>query len=232
MPYTAYSTWNGYNIIPAPTVPPNFFQMTKHDQVAVTESPFTGAQYTYSFAGADTLRATIGWAPLTQAQYTQVDAWLAALRGRQNIFYYGDPTPRSNQGTPQFGSGYYYAVTTGTSSVGQTVITSTQWKPSTTKLLMPGDHIFLGVSGGVCSCHTVIQQVDSDSSGNATIEIYPSIRFAISTYQIGIGGYSATTPSYQYGGCYWRLKSNDRNWSYDAKSRLYTLPRFEIQEVR
>ena len=51
-------------------------------------------------------------------------------------------------------------------------------------MLLPGDYIQIGATpnaagvAGVCRLHRVVTRVDADANGNATIQVWPSLREA------------------------------------------------------
>lgn len=75
--------------------------------------------------------------------------------------------------------------------------------PDETGYLLPGDYIQLG-SGSTATLHKVLTQVDTDSAGNATLDIWPHIRTAPADN-------ATVTVSNTVGR--WRLASNETSWS-------------------
>ena len=93
------------------------------------------------------------------------------MRGREGTFLLGDPlgaTPRGSAGgTPRVNG----ASQTGDSiSIDGCTASQTGW-------LKAGDYIQLG-SGAGSSLHKVLQDVSSNGAGQATIDVWPSIRTA------------------------------------------------------
>lgn len=80
--------------------------------------------------------------------------------------------------------------------------------PDETGYLLPGDYIQLG-SGATATLHKVLTQVDTDSSGNATVDIWPSIRTAPAD--------NATVTVANTVGR-WRLSGNESSWSINEAS--------------
>lgn len=95
-------------------------------------------------------------------------AFLAACRGRLNPFLLGDTSmtqPRgAASGTP---------LVNGASQSGRQLV-SDGWLPST-QVLRSGDWIQIG-TGVTQRLYMSLLDVTSDSSGNATIQIYPTLR--------------------------------------------------------
>ena len=91
--------------------------------------------------------------------------------------------------------------------------------PNETGFLLPGDYIQLG-SGSTATLHKVLTQVDTDSSGNATLDIWPHIRTAPADN-------AAVTVSNTVGR--WRLASNETSWSVN-EAAIYGI-RFSAMEA-
>jgi hypothetical protein len=84
--------------------------------------------------------------------------------------------------------------------MSQSLIT-TGWTASRSGLLLPGDYIQIGYR-----LHRVLDTVNSDSSGNATFEIWPSLREVVPT--------STSIVTSNTKGLF-RLAGNDRKFSFD-----------------
>jgi hypothetical protein len=82
------------------------------------------------------------------------------------------------------------------------------WTVSTTGILKAGDWIQLG-SASTTTLHKVLDDVNSDGSGNATLELFPRIRTSPSDD-------AAITVSSPKG--IWRLASNQMEYSIDEAS--------------
>jgi hypothetical protein len=183
------------------------------DAVAVVSSPFTGQTQAQQWLGADMWSGTLTLPPLTQGQ---ADAWISALmemRGMANAFQIGDPMKRVPSGSV---SGV--PVVDGSITVaagGQTLYTK-GWTASKFRLLLPGDYLQVGYR-----LHRVLDGVNSDSSGKAPINIWPSLR------EVPSDGESIVLSNPQ--GLF-RLATNKRTWSSDYK-RLTHLS-FPIVEYR
>lgn len=166
------------------------------DVVGAGESPYTLTQEIFEHAGKR-------WAMNVQVVPNRRDiaeqwvAFLATLRGRRGTFLMGDPigrTPRGiATGTP---------LVKGASQTGDTLLTD-GWTNSTTGILLAGDWIQLG-TGATSRLHKVLQDANSDGSGNATLELWPGPRTAPADNE-------AIVISNTVG--LWRLASNTR--SYD-----------------
>lgn len=80
--------------------------------------------------------------------------------------------------------------------------------PDEVGYLLPGDYVQLG-SGSTATLHKVLEQVDTDSSGNATLTLWPHIRTAPADN-------AAVTLGNTVGR--WRLASNESSWSVNEAS--------------
>ncbi len=96
---------------------------------------------------------------------------------------------------------YSVSATSTTQSAASTTLLSCGWTPSANGVLMPGDYIQIGHR-----LYTVCDTVDADASGNASFEIWPSLREPVITGQQII----TTNPQGLF-----RLAQNKRKWSLD-----------------
>jgi hypothetical protein len=136
--------------------------------VAMSNSIFTGGAQAQIWPGADALSGTATYPALTQKQADPVIAALMQCQGMLNAFQLGDPiksSPRGViQGTP---------VVDGTVAVvaGGQVLYTTGWTATKSGLLLAGDFVQVGYR-----LHRVLDTVNSNASGKATINIWPSLR--------------------------------------------------------
>jgi hypothetical protein len=96
-------------------------------------------------------------------------AFLLKLNGPFGTFLLGDPLGATARGvatgTPLVNGG---------SQVGNELITD-GWTTSQTGILRAGDYIQIG-SGATAQLYKILDDVNSDGSGNATLTIWPSLR--------------------------------------------------------
>ena len=147
---------------------PSNVQFKPVASVALSESPFTYAQQTYSWPG-QRWAADLDIGPLSREQGSEFRAFLLALNGREGTFYFGDPTATAPRGTAP-GS----PVVDGADQTGTTLNTS-GWTASRTGVLLAGDYIQLG-TGSSAKLYQVLQDVDSDIDGEASIDLWPKVR--------------------------------------------------------
>lgn len=162
---------NSYSLCAMPSSPGLAeIELGMSDSVAAVESPFTLQQQLQPWAGADRWDATVSLPPLSAAQAWAWEGFLAELRGKANVFQLGDPRakngPRgSARGTPVVSTSGSYNLPATTSLVTR------GWTASSPRVLLAGDQFQIGYR-----LHRVVEIVNSDSSGDATMSIWPSLR--------------------------------------------------------
>lgn len=183
--------------------------------VGMTESPFTLGQEIQVWQG-QAWNVSISVGPMVDPSY--VAAWrafFAQLNGRQGTFLFGDPlgtTPRGTvPGTP---------LIDGTQAGGGTTLATKGWTASQTGILKAGDYIQIG-SGTTTRLHMVQTDANSDGSGKATLDIWPSIRKEGATNNGAIVTASAKGT--------FRLASNRVNWD-ESTGRVVNL-KFDAVEA-
>ena len=203
-------TFNGWTIIPMPATPaaPASVEYTAEDIVAASLSPFTGQQQVYDWQ-ASYLKASVSMPPLTHAQAQQWIAFLMSLRGKSNVFQFGDPLAVSPQG---LAAGV--PVVDGAGQTGYT-LNLRGWTLSTAGLLLPGDWIQVGYR-----IYRTLSCPASDGSGKLALSIWPQIRESPND--------GATVILNNTVGL-WCLAESSRKWSISA-SRTYGM-QFNIREA-
>ena len=169
--------------------------------VGISSSPFTGQQQVYKHQG-EWWEAEVTLPPMKRATAEQVTAFLIKMKGRYGTFLLGDPANTSPRGVGT-GTPLVY----GADQTGSSLITD-GWTVSTTGILKAGDWIQLG-SGSTTTLHKVLDDVNSDASGIATLEIFPSLRSSPADN-------AQITKSSPKG--IWRLASNEMAWNIDEAS--------------
>lgn len=185
------------------------------DRVGMVESVFTGQAQAQQWPGADRWSATLTLAPLTPAQADDWVSFLMQLRGMMNAFQLGEvrkATPNGSVlGSPQVDNGVSGNV------AGSQFLDTKGWTASASGVLKRGDQIQIGYR-----LHQVLDDVNADGSGKATLEVWPSLREQPTDS-------SAITTTNSKG--LWRLAKNARPYSYDI-SRLVKGVSIPIQEYR
>lgn len=135
--------------------------------VSVAESEFTFEAQVQEHQG-DAWEIGGSLELLNRDQSEEYNAFIAALGGRKGTFTVtpaGSGTPRGiATGTP---------LINGAGQTGQTINTD-GWTINTTGILKAGDFIQLG-SGSTAKLYRVLSDVNSNGSGQATIDIAPKI---------------------------------------------------------
>lgn len=139
--------------------------------VGVSESPFTFAEQVQEHQGeAWTIQATLKL--LNRDQAEEYNAFLLKLHGRLGTFTMavpGSETPRGvATGTP---------VVKGADQTGN-ILETDGWTISTTNIVKTGDFMQLG-TGSDTRLYKILDDANSDGSGNATLTIAPKIKVAV-----------------------------------------------------
>lgn len=143
------------------------------DQVASVRSAFTGQTQRQKWPGADLLAGSAEMPPLTAAQADDWEAFLMQLRGMANAFQMGDPlrpTPRGS-GLTWPNAPIVDNTVSGGNAAGSETLGTKGWVPNAQGVLLRGDWIQAGYR-----MYRVLDPVNADSSGKATINIWPSLR--------------------------------------------------------
>ena len=169
--------------------------------VGVSSSPFTGQQQVYKHQG-QWWEAEVSLPPMKRDEAEQVVAFLIKMNGQYGTFLMGDflsTAPRGiGTGTP---------LVNGASQAGDELVTD-GWTVSTTGILKAGDWIQLG-SASTSTLHKVLDDVTSDASGNATLNIFPNLRSSPDDNAI----VTISSPKGR-----WRLASNETDYAIDNAS--------------
>jgi len=145
-------------------------RLIANDTVAISQSPFTGAQQVYKYPG-QFWEADITLPPMKRADAEYWISFLLKLSGPYGTFLLGDP----NGGTAR-GIATGTPLVNGGSQTGNELITD-GWTNSQTGILKAGDYIQLG-TGATSQLYKVLDDVNSDGSGNATLTVWPDLRSA------------------------------------------------------
>lgn len=129
----------------------------------VSRSPFTLQQQVYEWPG-DSWAIDVGIDSMDREEVAPWIAALSSLRGQRGTFQLGDVLSAISQGSPG-GT----PLVNGASQTGYSLVTD-GWTISTL-VLKAGDRIQVD-----SSLYMVSQDVTSDGSGNATIDLWPSLR--------------------------------------------------------
>lgn len=137
------------------------------NSVSKTESIWSMSTKVYSW-GTQRWTVEIQLPSMTMENARTWEAWFLSLNGLEGTFWFApvaDSIPQGvATGTP---------LINGASQSGQSLITD-GWTPSQTGILKAGDWIQVGNY-----LHRILQDVDSDVGGNATLDIFPSLSKAV-----------------------------------------------------
>jgi len=146
-------------------------EITATDVVSISESPFTLAQQVVRHAGAR-WSATIRIPPVKRSDSEYWNSFLLRLRGQFGTFLLGDPNAATPRGSAASAAGT--PVVNGASQTGNELAID-GLPVSATGYLLAGDYIQLG-SGSTARLYKVLEDVDTNASGEATLNLWPDLR--------------------------------------------------------
>ena len=169
--------------------------------VGASVSPFTGQQQVYRHQG-QWWEMEVTMPAMKRDEAEQVASFLLKMNGRYGTFLLGDKANTAPRGVGT-GTPLVY----GADQTGDQLITD-GWTASTTGILKAGDWIQIGL-GSASRLHKVLDDVNSDADGIATLNIFPNLRYSPAD-NLGI---TVNSPKGQ-----WRLAANETNFSIDEAS--------------
>lgn len=190
-------------------------QFNFDDTVGQVRYPFSGQTQTQEWPGADMWSGMMECPPLNQTELDGLKAFLMQCRGIKNGFMLGDPMKTAPSGCVNSSS---VPVISGAVAAAAQSIATSGWKPSTYRLLLPGDYLQLGYR-----LHAVLDNVNSDGGGNATLNIWPATREALTAG-------SAVILKNPMG--LFRRAQNRCSWSADVAQRGYSALSIPVMEYR
>jgi hypothetical protein len=140
------------------------------NQTSTTMSPFTYKQQIYNHSG-QRWEAECQVPPLKRDDAEEWIAWLLSMRGQGGTFLMGDPLGATARGT--LGG---TPVVNGAAQIGAS-LNIDGCTVSVTNWLKAGDYIQLGAAS-TATLHKILQDVNTNASGQATLDIWPSMRTA------------------------------------------------------
>jgi hypothetical protein len=172
--------------------------------VAYSRSPFTFAGQVHAYTGKS-WQADVTLPSIRRDLAEEWIAWLISLKGQLGTFYLGDP----NAVTPLGSARNSDTVTTnGSTAAGSNTIAITSAPLSQTDYLKAGDYLQIG-TGTSMQLFKVLADVDTDGSGQATIDVWPDVRATIST---------GTSVYFESAKGVFRLASNESAFSINEAS--------------
>ena len=171
--------------------------------VAYSRSPFTFSGQVHAYAG-QMWQADVTLPPMKRDDAEQWVAWLISLKGQLGTFYLGDPNATTPRGSARDAD---TITVNGATTSGSTI--DIQSAPlSQTDYLKAGDYMQVG-SGTSRQLFKVLQNVSTDGTGSATVDVWPNVRTSIADNA------PVTVQSAQ--GLF-RLSSNETSWSVNEAS--------------
>ena len=171
--------------------------LVTENQVAISESPFTYKQQVIRHAG-QRFRATISYPAMDRAEAEEVISFLLRMRGIFGTFLMGDPSASTARGSASSSPGSPVVASNG--QTGDELDISGA-ATSATGYLKAGDYIQVG-----SYMYKVLEDVNTDGAGAATLNIWPSLR----SYPNG-SSIVVSNPKSLF-----RLSENTTNWSVDT----------------
>lgn len=192
-----------------PAILPTSIQFGLRSNTQVFSSPFSSSVQTVRMPGA-AWYGTANFDDLEEAEARELIAFLMEMDGMQGRFYFGDLSKMTPRGTAT-GVARVNAATSSGNSLAVDGLSA-----NLTNAFLPGDYIAFETTQGR-ELHMVTQAVGTNSSGQATLTISPSIRTspvndAVVTIGSSItGGIGNTDLS-----CVMRLQADQSAWSVQA----------------
>jgi hypothetical protein len=162
---------NAYNLVPTPSTPgPSAIEFGMFDAIGFNPSPYDMTAETLQWPGGDGFDATVTLPSMYATTAAPWRAFLAELRGQLNVFQLQDPSAPLHPLGNVLGS-IPVVDSTSPNLATTTTLGTSGWKHSTARVMLRGDRFQLGYR-----YHMVVEDVSSDSSGNAQVQIWPSLR--------------------------------------------------------
>jgi hypothetical protein len=171
--------------------------------VAVSRSPFTFSTQVHAYSG-QSWQADVTLPSIRRDLAEEWVAWLISLKGQLGTFYLGDPnavTPRGSARNTDT------ILVNGATSSGNTLAIDSA-PASQTGYLKAGDYMQVG-TGTSRQLFKVLADVNTNGSGQATVDIWPDVRTTIANN-------SAVTVENTKG--IFRLASNEQAFSINEAS--------------
>ena len=175
-------------------------ELRASNAVAYSQSPFTFAGQAHAYSG-QMWQADVTLPPMKRADAEQWVAWLVSLRGQLGSFLLGDPLGSTARGLANTfaGTPIITSQTGGTIAVTGASASKDGW-------LLAGDYIQIG-TGSDATLHKVLQDVNTDSSGNVSLDVWPHVRGTRS------GSVIVANTQGRF-----RLATNEQSWSINNAS--------------
>jgi hypothetical protein len=171
--------------------------------VAYSRSPFTFAGQAHAYAGK-AWQADVTLPSMKREDAERWVAWLISLKGQLGTFYLGDPAATTPLGSARDTD---TILVDGAVSSGDTIAIDSA-PASQTDYLKAGDYMEIG-TGVNRQLFKVLNDVDTDGTGSATVDVWPNVRTSIADD-------AAVTVQSAQG--IFRLASNEQSFSINEAS--------------
>ena len=141
--------------------------------VAYSRSPFTFAGQAHAYAGK-AWQADVTLPSMKREDAERWVAWLISLKGQLGTFYLGDPAATTPLGSARDTD---TILVDGAVSSGDTIAIDSA-PASQTDYLKAGDYMEIG-TGVNRQLFKVLNDVDTDGTGSATVDVWPNVRTSI-----------------------------------------------------
>jgi len=191
------------------TIPPYGLKTSEFGlrrSVGISVSPYTGGQQVYKNQLA-LWYAVFSLPPMNRSTASIWQAFFAELNGRYGTFLAGDPDAKTILGNTSA-----TILVNGDHSIGDTSIDLDGFELSTDNVFKKGDYIQFG-SGASSKLYMVVQDADSNASGQSTVTIEPPLKTALSDND---------SVTYTDTVCVFRLDTNDITWNVNHTG-VYTM---------
>lgn len=171
--------------------------------VAVSRSPFTYSTQVHAYSG-QSWQADVTLPSIRRDLAEEWVAWLISLKGQLGTFYLGDPNAVTPRGSARDTD---TILVNGATSSGNTLAIDSA-PASQTGYLKAGDYMQVG-TGTSRQLFKVLADVNTNGSGQATVDIWPDVRTTIANN-------AAVTVENTKG--IFRLSSNEQGFSINEAS--------------
>jgi hypothetical protein len=171
--------------------------------VAVSRSPFTFSTQVHAYSG-QSWQADVTLPSIRRDLAEEWVAWLISLKGQLGTFYLGDPNAVTPRGSAR---DTHTILVNGATSSGNTLAIDDA-PASQTGYLKAGDYMQVG-TGTSRQLFKVLADVNTNGSGQATVDIWPDVRTTIANN-------AAVTVENTKG--IFRLSSNEQGFSINEAS--------------
>jgi hypothetical protein len=193
---------------------PQDFSLTAINVIGENDSPFSLSQEIQLWPG-QLWEIEANFPPMLTSEGEQWVSFLLALYGKYGTFLMGDynrPTPQG----PMSGS----PVVSGSNAAGAYELFVRGAAASVTNWAVAGDYVQITAPGSPQRLYKILQNASSDGSGDVTLNIFPSLREALSDGNPIIIENCAGT---------FRLQQNSYTWKIDH-NKMYSIS-FKAKEA-